>query len=223
MRRKLQPNPPPFKRNMIQQTSFADKMKRLGKSLVVLVFSWLLPLALSGQNRKLVQKSAYRIGIVAGIGTQQGMQVQYRYNVIMLPLPECYQTVWQKRAWSLDMLTHPQFNLTRLRPVDDMPVLKNGYEFGLNCGLVFRYSPLQKLGVYAGVSAGPHYVSATPIRQARGFIFSDNAFGGMNLKSAKNTWIDLRIGFRHISNAGLREPNGGVNNLMLSGGCLFDL
>ncbi|MBM3441042.1 MAG: acyloxyacyl hydrolase, partial [Bacteroidetes bacterium] len=63
----------------------------------------------------------------------------------------------------------------------------------------------------------------TPTRQARGFIFSDNAFGGVNLKCAKHTWIDLRIGFRHISNAGLREPNGGVNNLMLSGGFIFDL
>lgn len=208
---------------MIQRTGFAEKRKIVGKSLVVLALFWLLPKAVMAQNGKLVHKSAYRIGIVAGRGTQQGMQVKYRYNVVMLPLPECYKTVWQKRSWSLDLLTHPQFNLARLRPVDDAPDLKNGIEFGLNCGLVLRYTPLQHLGIYGGLSAGPHYVSATPARQARGFIFSDNAFAGMHVKCAENTWIDLRIGFRHISNAGLREPNGGVNNLMLSGGCVFDL
>ena len=219
----LHPIHPPFKRNMIQRTGFAEKIKIVGKSFVVWALFCLLPIALSAQNGKVVHQSAYRIGLLAGRGTQQGLNVQYRYHVVILPLPECYKTVWQKRSWSLDLLTHPQFNLARLRPIDNVPELKNGVEFGLNCGLIARYRPLQQLGIYVGLSAGPHYVSATPARQARGFIFSDNAFAGMQVKCAEDTWIDLRIGFRHISNAGLREPNGGVNNLMLSGGCVFDL
>lgn len=217
------PIPGAFKWNMIQQTGFVERIKGSGICSMVLALFCLLPIALSAQNGKVVHQSAYRIGLLAGRGTQQGLNVQYRYHVVILPLPEAYKTLWQKRGWSLDLLTHPQFNLTRLRPVDNVFELKNGIEFGLNCGLIARYRPLQQLGIYAGLSAGPHYVSATPARQARGFIFSDNAFAGMQVKCAEDTWIDLRIGFRHISNAGLREPNGGVNNLMLSGGCVFDL
>lgn len=208
---------------MKQCTGFDEKMQKIKRAYLILALFWSLPLSLTAQSNKGTQKTNHRIGFVVGRGTQKGMQVKYRYHVVLLPLPEYYRTIWQKKVWSLNVLIHPQFNLTRLRPVDERPELKNGYEFGLNCGLVFRYMPTQKLGIYAGLSAGPHFVSATPTRQARGFIFSDNAFGGMNLNCAKNTWIDLRIGFRHISNAGLREPNGGVNNLMLSGGCLFDL
>jgi len=190
---------------------------------MALALFWAFPLTLTAQSSKGAQKVNDRIGIVIGRGTQKGMRVNYRYHLVVLPLPEYQRPILQKNAWSLDVLIHPQFNLARLRPIDNVPELKNGIEFGLNCGLIARYRSLQQLGIYAGLSAGPHYVSATPTRQARGFIFSDNAFGGVNLKCAKHTWIDLRIGFRHISNAGLREPNGGVNNLMLSGGFIFDL
>lgn len=201
-----------------------QRISLIGKTLFLLAACMMFASNSGAQIKAAANHENYRIGFVAGRGTQEGLNLRYRYHVVILPLPEFYQIALKKKRWSLDILTHPQFNLTRLRPIDDDPALKNGIEFGLNCGLVGRYEVLAKrVALYGGLSAGPHYVSATPARQTRGFIFSDNAFAGINLCAAKDLWIDLRIGFRHISNAGIRNPNGGVNNKMLSAGCLLDL
>ena len=69
----------------------------------------------------------------------------------------------------------------------------------------------------------PHYVSGTPQRQVDGFIFSDNFLIGLNEKLLENTYIDFRSVFRHISNVGLNHANGGVNDLVLSGGVFLNL
>ena len=79
------------------------------------------------------------------------------------------------------------------------------------------------LYLYGLISSGPHYVSGTPERQADGFIFSDNLLLGLNVKLFEKIYLDLRSGFRHISNAGLNHPNGGVNDLVLNGGVFINL
>ena len=51
-----------------------------------------------------------------------------------------------------------------------------------------------------------------------GVINSNNT-----LPILENLFFDFRSGFRHISNAGLNHPNGGVNDLVLSGGVFINL
>jgi hypothetical protein len=77
--------------------------------------------------------------------------------------------------------------------------------------------------LYAGLSTGPHYVSDAPRRQAPGFLFSDNLIAGLNYAASKVLVLDFRFGARHISNANFKEPNGGVNNLILQFGLKFNL
>lgn len=101
----------------------------------------------------------------------------------------------------------PQFNLVRTmqQSLD--------YEFGLNGGIrnYIRVNP--DLYFYQMLGSGPHYISAVLVKQANGFIFSDNLAIGIYKRINKNSlFLNLQFGIRHISNADLKFPNRGVNS-----------
>jgi hypothetical protein len=153
----------------------------------------------------------------------QGLHVDYTYKVTLFQI-EYYYTVLRKKSFSLEILVQPQYNLSQYKINNNDIKDMTGYELGLNAGLLARKSFFKDLlSAYLSLSSGPHYISNTPMRQANGFIFSDNLFGGLNIKVSKNIYVDLRTGFRHLSNAGLKQPNGGINTLMLGGGFFVTL
>jgi hypothetical protein len=87
------------------------------------------------------------------------------------------------------------------------------YEFGLNGGIrnYIRVNP--DLYFYQMLGSGPHYISAVLVKQANGFIFSDNLAIGIYKRINKNSlFLNLQFGIRHISNADLKFPNRGVNS-----------
>ena len=152
-----------------------------------------------------------------------GLSVTYDYQVLFFQL-QYYWGFLNREKWGLDLLVQPQYNLTKFRHIDNIANEINGYEFGVNAGVLIRRVLLgEVLYLYGLISSGPHYVSGTPERQADGFIFSDNFLLGLNVKLLENLFFDFRSGFRHISNAGLNHPNGGVNDLVLSGGVFINL
>jgi len=93
------------------------------------------------------------------------------------------------------------------------------FEYGINTGLrLVSYSRL--IEYYFQVSTGPHYISTDffnsegDTQQRGGFIFSDNlalglrkAFGSLNIHTESR--------FRHLSNANLKQPNAGINNIFI--------
>ncbi len=90
------------------------------------------------------------------------------------------------------------------------------FEFGLNMGLRYPISLNATTHLLAIVGAGPHYVTIQTRHQASGFIFSDNF--ELNLRHyAKDlgTTLQLSARFRHISNAGFKSPNRGIDNFFL--------
>jgi hypothetical protein len=98
----------------------------------------------------------------------------------------------------------PQFNLVHTdRPWD--------FEFGLNAGIRNYIKINEGFYFYQMLGSGPHYISARLDRQATGFIFSDNLFFGALTHLQKSLFLNLQFGIRHISNAGLKMPNRGVN------------
>lgn len=190
-----------------------------------IVATGLLLLSLNGlfAQDTLSDNAKHRAGAVVGVGNQLWLDVDYHYQVHFYQL-QYYRPVLQKEKWGMEVLLQPQFNTTQFRPIDNEPLIKNGYEFGLNVGLVVRKNLMDNfISIYSLLSLGPHYVSGTPKRQADGFIFSDNVFIGINVRMYENIYLDIRPGFRHISNAGLKRPNGGVNNSLLSAGILVNL
>ncbi len=173
-----------------------------------------------------------RLGFVTGAGNQyigqlvgagsRGFAVatNYYYHVTFYEL-EYYRTLKKKRSAEWDILVQPQYNINRygLYPESVSSDFLNGFEFGLNMGVLYRrHLSILPVDWYVSLSSGPHYASGTPHRQMSGFLFSNNLFAGANLKLYRNIYADVRFGLRHMSNAGTRLPNAGVNNVALKEG-----
>ncbi|QKX06975.1 hypothetical protein HN014_19315 [Aquimarina sp. TRL1] len=154
---------------------------------------------------------------------EAGLDVTYSYEVTYFQA-QYYYSLLRKSSWGIDLLSQPQYNLTKYKHLDKAVATIDGYEVGLNVGILIRKNFINDLlSFYALISSGPHYVKGTPARQSDGFIFSDNFVAGLTIKILKDAYIDIRPGFRHISNAGLKYPNGGVNDFFISGGLMFAL
>jgi len=173
-----------------------------------------------------------KLGFVAGTGIQYigqlignnnhniALRTTYYYNVTFYQL-QYYFSLSRKRAFGIDLLVQPQYNLTKYKMYDDDDSTEylKGHELGLNLGFLFRKNTFSnRLSFYLSISSGPHYVSGTPHRQSNGFVFANNLTAGLNIQVYKSLYADIRTGIRHISNAGMKIPNAGVNDLTVNEG-----
>ncbi len=156
------------------------------------------------ENR--IATGKHKVGFAVGYGNQLFWDVTYNYQLVLYSLQYQY-TFYQKNSFSSELVIQPQYNTANF--LEDTP--KYSFEYGVNVGALLR-KELSDFSVFAMLSAGPHYVSAVPSRQANGFIFSDNLVLGASYMLTKNLGLDVRGGVRHISNAGFTAPNGGINN-----------
>lgn len=85
------------------------------------------------------------------------------------------------------------------------------WEAGLNAGLMYQVALGKGWFATAAIGTGPHYVTVETPLQARGFIFSDNFEAGFIAPLGPDVQLHLRCRFRHISNAGLKNPNKGID------------
>jgi len=90
-------------------------------------------------------------------------------------------------------------------------------EAGINVGLIYNYKLSENLLLDVGISSGLHFISISTELQAGGFIFSDNFILGISerMNGKKGDWeFTLQTRFRHISNAGIKEPNWGIDHFI---------
>lgn len=129
-----------------------------------------------------------------------------------------YHNFWRR----LSFYAEPQFAQVRLTTPDGEISESNETDAGLNLGVRFDWLTLEKIWGYVFIGAGPHYMSTETALQADGFIFSDNIGAGFFIP-IPNTKLDIGIEgrFRHMSNAGLDRPNGGVDNVFLGIGVFY--
>lgn len=169
----------------------------------------------------------HKIGYLVSFGDQKlsfvSLALPYSYKVMFFEIDYC-NNLSADKTWELDLIFQPQFNITEYKPDNDQEKYTSGYEYGLNVGLCTRFKLIPDLfNIYTILSIGPNYVSGVPNRQRSGFLFANNIIAGINFQLSDHWYFDLRIGFRHLSNAGFNSPNRGINNLIISGGVLFDL
>jgi len=92
------------------------------------------------------------------------------------------------------------------------------YEFGINVRANLNFA-INNHDVLRGIiGSGPQYFNCHTCRQAYGFLFSDYLLIGYRryfILNDRYCNFDFEIGYRHISNAGICEPNGGFDNLIL--------
>lgn len=88
---------------------------------------------------------------------------------------------------------------------------RTDFECGIGIGLQYMYPIMGKLSVYALGSVGPHYISVVTTKQASGFIFADSIGAGFYYYLTKDSALNAGYRFRHMSNANLADPNGGID------------
>ena len=84
-------------------------------------------------------------------------------------------------------------------------------EFGVGIGLQYRHYLTERLSAYIMASVGPHWITLQTADQENGFIFADTAGVGVSLLVTEKASLDLGVRIRHLSNAGIAEPNGGID------------
>lgn len=89
------------------------------------------------------------------------------------------------------------------------------HEAGINCWLDLSVQLTDHSMLSVDIGTGPHYITVETERQAQGFAFSDNLFFVYRSRSDyTGSEIKFYCGFRHVSNASLMKPNGGIDNLI---------
>ena len=147
------------------------------------------------------------IGGLTGWGNSFSKNTDYQVFYMIADYSKSFTNPRKKDfvAWYAE----PQFNLVKAASSG-----KDGldYEYGLNLGIRNYIKINEGFYLYQMLGSGPHYISAEVVRQASGFIFSDNFAVGTFLRlNKRNLFLNFQYVQRHISNANLKAPNGGIN------------
>jgi hypothetical protein len=113
----------------------------------------------------------------------------------------------QGHRGTLSLFFEPQLGFTAMSQ-------ENGVEFGVGVGLKYAYPIGDSYSAYILGSVGPHVMSLKTEDQANGFIFNDTIGLGMDFKISPGNAINIECRLRHLSNAGLQNPNYGIENLI---------
>ena len=182
------------------------------------------------ESTQLYGETISRIGFNYGQGSQQKFPFEsenYTYDTKFYKLQVNFR-LKEKRNWRIELnfepsiyrsehvllneeYVQPRFGHDYLQQRSTYTSNKVINEYALNIGLQLRYMLFEKVSTYLLGSIGPMIADTDTERLKKGFAFSDVAALGI-LVNADFMLLDMRIGMRHVSNAGLQFPNGGYNS-----------
>ncbi len=157
----------------------------------------------SATGTRLFTESAF----ITGMGTSNIPEGHYQPILLIWHLGMDLKKYFPKlkdQAGSLSFFIEPQFN-----PVFDP---RTDFEAGVGVGLQYRHPLTERLSAYVLGVTGPHYISVITRDQANGFIFSNAAGVGLYYSLTKDSAVSVGYRLRHMSNAGIENPNGGIDS-----------
>lgn len=174
------------------------------KKLYCLAFTFFVLTLAHAQNTSEASRFKTKGGII-GYGKAFNKNTHYKVFFLMGDFSWSFKKTPTKPVF-LAWYFEPQINPVKTpRPFD--------IEFGANLGLRNYICINPRFYFYQMIGSGPHNISADVERQAKGFIFSDNfALGAFTALNKKNLFLNLQLRYRHISNAGLKMPNHGIDS-----------
>ena len=127
------------------------------------------------------------------------------------------------------LLKNIDFNLPILEQFQIEPFIsdiyepvKNNIETGVAFWFKFGLFPeTWKLQPYVKFGAGFDYMSLHTLNESTQFNFISQAAFGMHYFFLKNTAFTVEGRYRHLSNAGIKEPNRGINSYFILGGIAY--
>ena len=125
-----------------------------------------------------------------------------------------------KKCLNLKM---PGMFLFMVEPFADPVIEPSGnYEAGCSFGLKYAYPLTSKFYPYIEGGTGGIYISQRTMRQGSHGNFVDHAGAGLYYFITDNVALNAGYRFRHISNLGIKRPNGGIEtNSVTAGVSLF--
>ena len=96
--------------------------------------------------------------------------------------------------------------------------LETGTSFWVKIGLLKETSKIQP---YLKLGAGILYITQHTREQATQFNFSEQLGAGAHYYISKNTALTLEGRWRHLSNAGIKHPNQGINTYFVLTGISY--
>jgi hypothetical protein len=170
-----------------------------------------------------LRDKSWKAGILAGYGFKTGLigNKPYLYQPFIIILEFQKKKAYFKNNLSFDYSISAEYNAVkyynRARRKGKTELLDNT-DIGLNFNFILCKRISKNLDLYLILGTGPHYLQEKMSRQSKGLIFSDNLGLGTNINLNENYILDFRFALRHLSNAGIKLPNVGIeNNILLLG------
>jgi len=165
-------------------------------------------------------QSGKSVGVHVGIPfVNEKLKEGRKYKPFQLLFYYNFTNLLKEKKNDLWVYLEPQFVWVHFSPKD-----KKEVEFGVNLGLEYRLNISEQTAFTAAIGSGPHYISVKTKQQARGYIFSDNFTAGIRHKIGNSGLdLDLKCRFRHISNAGIKNPNKGIDTWFVIVGATKEL
>ena len=194
-------------------------IRAIGFQFILIVCCWGMTYGQTSQDMN--------FGVAYGYGTSDGRLLgsddyYYQYNSFKFLLNK---RLAGKSSWRLEGILEPSFFQVKFREIfavdRDTEVINIINEYALVLGLISRWYLSNSITFFCG-STGPLYNDFDSSRMKKGIGFSNGLFIGFTYE-VKGIRIDLRSGIRHVSNAGLNEPNLGYNSSITEIGVLFGM
>jgi len=186
-------------------------------------------LAESGSALTMPQKGAVWLsGIEFLSGYSRGNNIRRKDDIqeipLMLDIDLDLKPLLKKINFGPPVLTQFQiepFISTIYEPVKE-DSNKNNIESGVAFWFKFGLFPESwKLQPYVKFGAGLDYMTLHTLNESTQFNFISQLALGMHYFFLKNTALTLEGRYRHLSNAGIKEPNRGINSYFILGGIAY--
>lgn len=177
-----------------------------------------------------------KLGVMYGWADQSPFkEADYSWESSQIKLQFSY-LLKKGRVFDYEFLSEPQVNITKFRQFNRSLNLteeerkankvvdqEHLFEYGITNGILFRHHLTKYLSTYGIISFGALYLGGSTARLPKGISFASQGSIGISLQTFKNTSFDIRAGMRHLSNAGLKSPNSGVNTFHVETGFMINL
>jgi lipid A 3-O-deacylase len=188
-----------------------DALKRLALVIGAVLLLTALPGATStaqerGDAKQVNHRWISEAGFISGYGNASIDEGSYKTLLLIAHIGadiNRFIPALRNHRGALSFFLEPQVN----------PALQQSdIEFGLGIGLQYTYPLMELISPYFLLVTGPHYISVDTTTQSGGFNFATAAGVGFYVSLAKKIALNCGYRYRHVSNAELRQPNGGINS-----------
>jgi len=139
--------------------------------------------------------------------TYEGVPLFLSLNYNITPL---FEKLGIKQKGKIYFLVEPFIN-TVIEPDSNI-------ETGVDFLFKYSYPIIDYFNIYIKGGSGVSFMSLHTKEQSTQYNFVSQAALGFSFNITKNLIFDLEYRYRHLSNAGIKHPNNGINSDFILGG-----